>query len=81
MRMAHLASVGSHAVNGVAALHSELVKKTILRDFYEIGPEKFHNVTNGVTPRRWMVLSNPRLGGAHHEQNRRPLDQPHSKRI
>jgi len=61
VRMAHLASVGSHAVNGVAELHSELVKKTILRDFYEIGPEKFHNVTNGVTPRRWMVLSNPRL--------------------
>ena len=61
VRMAHLASVGSHAINGVAALHSELVKKTILRDFYEIGPEKFHNVTNGVTPRRWMVLSNPQL--------------------
>jgi len=61
VRMAHLASVGSHAINGVAALHSELVKKTILRDFHEIGPEKFHNVTNGVTPRRWMVLSNPKL--------------------
>ncbi len=61
VRMAHLATVGSHAVNGVAELHSELVKKTILKDFCEIGPEKFHNVTNGVTPRRWMVLSNPRL--------------------
>jgi len=52
---------GSHAVNGVAELHSDLVKKTILRDFHEIEPEKFYNVTNGVTPRRWMVLSNPRL--------------------
>jgi starch phosphorylase len=61
VRMAHLATVGSHAVNGVAELHSELVKKTILKDFCEIGPEKFHNVTNGVTPRRWVVLSNPRL--------------------
>jgi starch phosphorylase len=61
VRMAHLATVGSHAVNGVAELHSDLVKKTILRDFHEIEPEKFYNVTNGVTPRRWMVLSNPRL--------------------
>ncbi|MDJ0719833.1 MAG: glycogen/starch/alpha-glucan phosphorylase, partial [Prochloraceae cyanobacterium] len=61
VRMANLASVGSHAINGVAALHSELVKQTILRDFYEFSPEKFSNKTNGVTPRRWMVLSNPRL--------------------
>jgi starch phosphorylase len=61
VRMAHLASVGSHAINGVAALHSDLLKQTVLRDFYELDPERFHNVTNGVTPRRWMVLSNPRL--------------------
>jgi glycogen phosphorylase len=61
VRMAHLASVGSHSINGVAALHSDLVKKTILHDFYEFSPGKFHNVTNGVTPRRWMVLSNPRM--------------------
>jgi starch phosphorylase len=61
VRMAHLASVGSHAINGVAALHSELLKETVLRDFYEFSPEKFSNKTNGVTPRRWMVLSNPRL--------------------
>ena len=61
VRMAHLATVGSHAINGVAALHSELLKKTVLHDFYDLYPERFHNVTNGVTPRRWMVLSNPRL--------------------
>ena len=61
VRMAHLACVGSHAINGVAALHSELLKKTVLRDFYTLTPEKFFNVTNGVTPRRWIVLSNPKL--------------------
>jgi starch phosphorylase len=61
VRMAHLASLGSHAINGVAALHTELLKTHVLRDFYELTPEKFSNKTNGVTPRRWMVLSNPRL--------------------
>lgn len=61
VRMAHLASVGSHAINGVAELHSELLKQTTLHDFYEMYPEKFTNVTNGVTPRRFIVLSNPRL--------------------
>jgi starch phosphorylase len=61
VRMAHLACVGSHAINGVAALHSDLLKRTVLRDFHELESEKFCNVTNGVTPRRWMVLSNPRL--------------------
>ena len=61
VRMAHLASVGSHAINGVAELHTELLKQTVLRDFYKLHPERFHNVTNGVTPRRWMVLSNPGL--------------------
>ncbi|HTE41488.1 MAG TPA: glycogen/starch/alpha-glucan phosphorylase [Steroidobacteraceae bacterium] len=61
VRMAHLACVGSHAINGVAALHSELLKQDLLRDFYELWPERFQNKTNGVTPRRWMVLSNPSL--------------------
>jgi starch phosphorylase len=59
--MAHLACAGSHAINGVAALHTELLKQTVLRDFYAVAPERFLNVTNGVTPRRWIVLSNPRL--------------------
>jgi starch phosphorylase len=61
VRMAHLACVGSHAINGVATLHSELLKRDVLKDFYEMWPQKFSNKTNGVTPRRWMVLSNPRL--------------------
>lgn len=61
VRMANLACVGSHAINGVAALHTELLKQDVLRDFYELWPEKFSNKTNGVTPRRFMVLSNPRL--------------------
>ena len=61
VRMAHLACVGSHAINGVAALHTELLKQTVLSDFHRVMPEKFVNVTNGVTPRRWIVLSNPRL--------------------
>jgi starch phosphorylase len=61
VRMAHLACVGSHAINGVAALHSQLLKSDVLKDFYELWPQKFSNKTNGVTPRRWMVLSNPNL--------------------
>jgi glycogen phosphorylase len=61
VRMAHLASAGSHAINGVAALHTDLLKQTVLSDFHSVSPEKFVNVTNGVTPRRWMALSNPAL--------------------
>ncbi|MBW4513254.1 MAG: glycogen/starch/alpha-glucan phosphorylase [Scytonematopsis contorta HA4267-MV1] len=61
VRMANLACVGSHAINGVAELHSELLKQTVLRDFYEFYPEKFSNKTNGVTPRRFVALSNPKL--------------------
>ncbi len=61
VRMAHLASVGSHTINGVAALHTELLKRTVLGDFHKVAPEKFRNVTNGVTPRRWIALSNPKL--------------------
>ena len=61
VRMAHLACVGSHTINGVAELHSELLKQDVLKDFYEMWPQRFSNKTNGVTPRRWMALSNPRL--------------------
>ncbi|TXT25451.1 MAG: Glycogen phosphorylase [Gallionellaceae bacterium] len=61
VRMANLACVGSLAINGVAELHSELLKQTVLKDFYDMWPEKFHNKTNGVTPRRFIALANPPL--------------------
>ncbi|HQT35126.1 MAG TPA: glycogen/starch/alpha-glucan phosphorylase [Thiobacillus sp.] len=61
VRMAHLAAVGSFSINGVAALHTELLKTTVLRDFHALWPEKFSNKTNGVTPRRFMALANPPL--------------------
>ena len=61
VRMAHLSVVGSHAVNGVANLHSELIKSRLLPDFYEMWPERFSNKTNGVSVRRWVVQSNPAL--------------------
>jgi glycogen phosphorylase len=61
VRMAHLAVLGSHSVNGVAKLHTELVKRELLPDFCELFPERFNNKTNGVTPRRWLLYSNPAL--------------------
>lgn len=64
VRMAHLAVVGSHSVNGVAELHSKLLQERVLRDFYELWPERFNNKTNGVTPRRWIASANPELSAA-----------------
>ncbi len=61
VRMAYLGIVGSYSVNGVAALHSQLLTEGLFRDFYELWPEKFNNKTNGVTPRRWMAHANPQL--------------------
>ena len=67
VQMAHLAVVGSKAINGVAELHTELLKKLTLHDYYEAFPERFSNKTNGVTPRRWLMLSNPELTGLINE--------------
>ena len=61
LRMAHLAIVGSHSVNGVSVLHTDILKKKVLKDFYELYPERFNNKTNGITPRRWLKQCNPRL--------------------
>jgi starch phosphorylase len=68
VRMANLACVGSYAINGVAALHTNLLKQTVLNDFNELWPGKIRNVTNGVTPRRWIALSNPRLAALYTEK-------------
>ena len=59
--MAHLAIIGSHSVNGVAKLHSDLLKSVVLHDFYLIFPERFNNKTNGIAQRRWMQLANQPL--------------------
>ena len=63
IRMAYLAIVGSHSVNGVAALHTEILKHQELKDFYELYPEKFNNKTNGITQRRWLLHANHGLAG------------------
>ncbi|HTY21909.1 MAG TPA: glycogen/starch/alpha-glucan family phosphorylase [Desulfomonilaceae bacterium] len=74
VRMANLACVGSHAINGVAELHTELLKKSVLRDFYQLYPERFNNKTNGVTPPPFLGAEQSGAGWPHNEQNRRRLD-------
>ncbi|XP_071962151.1 glycogen phosphorylase, brain form-like isoform X1 [Antedon mediterranea] len=61
INMAHLSIVGSHAINGVAEIHSGIIRTQVFKDFYDITPEKFQNKTNGITPRRWLLLCNPGL--------------------
>ncbi|KAM8982787.1 LOW QUALITY PROTEIN: glycogen phosphorylase, muscle form-like [Ara ararauna] len=61
VNMAHLCIVGAHAVNGVAQIHSDILKNSVFKDFYDLEPEKFQNKTNGITPRRWLLLCNPGL--------------------
>ena len=61
VRMAYLATIGSHSINGVSELHSNLLKQNLFRDFYEVYPDRFNNKTNGITPRRWLLKSNPEM--------------------
>ena len=71
IRMAHLAIAGSHSTNGVAAIHSELLRTTTVKDFAEMFPDRFNNKTNGVTPRRWLLLANPAAQPGDHRSHRR----------
>ncbi|KGL79364.1 Glycogen phosphorylase, brain form [Tinamus guttatus] len=68
INMANLCVIGSHAVNGVARIHSDIVKSSVFKDFHELEPEKFQNKTNGITPRRWLLLCNPGLADIIAEQ-------------
>ena len=61
LRMSHLAVVGSHSLNGVSALHTQILKQSLFRDFFDLWPQRFNNKTNGITPRRWLKLCNPGL--------------------
>ncbi len=73
MRMANLAIVGTHSTNGVAEIHSRLLRTTVVADLAEIFPERFNNKTNGVTPRRWLLLANPDLARLITDGDRRRL--------
>ncbi|TSL04327.1 Glycogen phosphorylase, muscle form [Bagarius yarrelli] len=75
VNMAHMCIVGAHAVNGVAQIHSDILKATVFRDFYEMDPHKFQNKTNGITPRRWLVMCNPGLAERIGEDFIRDLSQ------
>ena len=73
VKMANLAVISAHSVNGVSALHSDILKETVFNDFYTEMPEKFQNVTNGIAHRRWLNQSNPELAALLTEKNRRWL--------
>ena len=79
--MAHLAIAGGFSVNGVAKLHTEILKKQELKDFYEMYPEKFNNKTNGITQRRFLLHGNPAAGRLDHRSYRRRLGNQSSSEL
>ena len=80
VRMGNLAFVGSHNVNGVSALHTELMKKTVFADLHQLYPDRINNKTNGITPRRWLIQCNPGLTDAGARGDRRRLPRRHRTR-
>ena len=76
VRMANLAMVGSHSINGVSAIHTELIKTSLAPDFFQLFPERFNNKTNGITQRRWLLKANPGLANLISSTHRRRLDSP-----
>ena len=74
VRMANLAIVGSHSINGVSAIHTRLIQKSLVPDFFQLCPERFNNKTNGITQRRWLAEGQPGVGRADLQDHRRRLD-------
>ena len=79
--MGNLAFVGSHSINGVSALHTELMKETVFADLHRLYPDRINNKTNGITPRRWLIQCNPGLTEPGPRGDRRPLPRRRQRAV